>query len=97
MGTIQRDGFLRDLRAAKKAISAGVSVGRAKASCSVWEIWQNYCAELGLDPFLEAIQDKVPLLQVFAQRVRTGALASSGNPVLARSVEDYLRHVAQTF
>jgi len=97
MGTIQRDGFLRDLRAAKKAISAGVSVGRAKASCSVWEIWQNYCAELGLDPFLEAIQDKVPLLQVFAQRVRTGALASSGNPILARSVEDYLRHVAQTF
>jgi len=96
MDTIQRDGFLRDLCAAKKAISAGVSVGRAKASCSVWEIWiwQNYCAELGLDPFLEAIQDKVPLLQVFAQRVRTGALASSGNPILARSVEDYLRHVA---
>ncbi len=69
MDTIQRDGFLRDLCTAKKVISARVSVGRANAASSVWEIWQNYFAELGLNLFLEAIQDKVPLLQVFAQRV----------------------------
>jgi hypothetical protein len=97
MDAEQRDSFLRDLSIAKEAISTGVSVGRAKAASSVWEIWQNYCSDLGLDPFLEAIQDKIPILQVFAQRVRTGELASHGNPILARSVEDYLRHVAQTF
>ena len=97
MDAEQRDSFLRDLSIAKEAISTGVSVGRAKAASSVWEIWQNYCSDLGLDPFLEAIQDKVPILQVFAQRVRTGELASHGNPILASSVEEYLRHVAHTF
>ncbi|KAK1732369.1 hypothetical protein QTG54_016948 [Skeletonema marinoi] len=64
MDAEQRDSFLRDLRTAKEAITAGVSVGRSKAAGSVWEIWQNYCSELGIDPFLEAIQDKVPILQV---------------------------------
>jgi len=93
----QRSRFLRDYRVARQTINAGVSVGRAKAASTVWETWQNYCADLGADPFLEAIQDKVPILQVFAQRVRSGELASKGNPILARSVEDYLRHVAQTF
>ncbi len=93
----QRDRFLSDLRAAKEASKSGVSVGRAKAAVTVWEIWQNYCADLGIDPFLETIQDKVPILQVFAQRVRTGELAAGGHPILARSVEDYVRHVAQTF
>jgi len=93
----QRDRFLSDLRAAKEASKSGVSVGRAKAAVTVWEIWQNYCADLGIDPFLETIQDKVPILQVFAQRVRTGELAAGGHPILARSVEDYIRHVAQTF
>ena len=97
MDAEQTDRFLRDLGAAKEAIAAGVSVGRAKSAETVWEIWQSYCAELGLDPFLEAVQDKIPILQVFAQRVRTGELAAGGNPILARSVEDYLRHVAQTF
>jgi len=97
MDTEQRSRFLSDYSTAKQAINAGVSVGRAKAASSVWEIWQNYCADLGLDPFLEAIQDKVPILQVFAQRVRSGQLASNGNPILARSVEDYVRHVAQAF
>lgn len=52
---------------------------------------------MGLDPFLQAFTDKVPFLQVFAQRIRTGELAPNGNPIRARSVEDYIRHVAQTF
>lgn len=52
---------------------------------------------MGLDPFLEAFEDKIPILQVFAHRVRSGELAADGNPIRARSVEDYVRHVAQTF
>ena len=52
---------------------------------------------MGLDPFLEAFEDKIPILQVFIQRVRDGELAAQGNPIRSRSVEDYLRAVAQTF
>ncbi len=53
--------------------------------------------ELGLDPFLEAFTDKVPFLQVFGQRIREGELALNRDPIRARSVEDYLRSVAQAF
>jgi len=52
---------------------------------------------MGLDPFLQAFEDKIPVLQVFAHRVRSGELASNGNPIRARSIEDYLRFVSQTF
>ena len=52
---------------------------------------------MGLDPFLQAFHDKVPFLQVFAQRVHTGSLAAGKNPIKSRSVEDYARNVAQTF
>ncbi|EJK61126.1 hypothetical protein THAOC_18432, partial [Thalassiosira oceanica] len=54
MDAEQADRFVRDLGAAKATIAAGVSVGRAKAAETVWEIWQRYCSELGIDPFLEA-------------------------------------------
>jgi hypothetical protein len=52
---------------------------------------------LGLDPFLETIQDKIPILQVFLFRVRQGALARNRSPVLSRTAEDYIRSVGQTF
>ena len=52
---------------------------------------------MGLDPFLEAFQDKIPILQVFSHRVCLGELAASGNKIKSRSVEDYVRSVAQTF
>ncbi|EJK74024.1 hypothetical protein THAOC_04325 [Thalassiosira oceanica] len=68
------DCFVRYFGAAKRTIAAGVSVGRAKSAETIWDIWQGYCSKLGLDPLVEAVQDKV----------------------LARSVEDYIRHVAQT-
>ena len=52
---------------------------------------------MGLNPFLEAFDDKVSILQVFLQRVRIGELAASGDKIRARSAEDYVRSVAQTF
>lgn len=75
----------------------GVSSGRAKGASTHWHKWVDYCSELGIDPFLEAVQNKVPVLQVFLHRVRAGELAADGNSVRARSAEDYLRSVAQTF
>ena len=52
---------------------------------------------VGHRPPTPTIESKVPLLQVFAQRLRTGALAPNGNPIRARTVEDYVRHVGQAF
>ena len=75
----------------------GVSSGRSKGTCTHWGKWIDYCSELGIDPFLETVQNKIPVLQVFLHRVRAGELAADGNSVRARSAEDYLRSVAQTF
>ena len=80
-----------------KTVTQGVSSGRATASIGQWDKWLTFCDELGLDPFLKAFEDKVPILQVFIHRVRIGELAASGNQIKSRSVEDYLRAVAQTF
>ena len=50
-----------------------------------------------MDPFLEAVTDKVPVLQVFSRRIRTGKLSASQRPVKSRQVEEYLRSIGQTF
>ena len=89
--------FRSHFRAAAETVSQGVSSGRAAASIGQWEKWIDFCSEMGLDPFLEAFEDKIPILQVFIHRVRIGELAASGNQIKSRSVEDYLRAVAQTF
>lgn len=89
--------FSSDFGAATAAVKAGVSSGRAKSTNRVWKIWEKYAFALALDPFLQTTRDKIPFLQVFAQRVRAGELAADGNPIRARSAEDYLRFVAQTF
>ena len=89
--------FRRDFSIAQKTVTTGVSAGRAKSSDTSWRQWTEFTDSLGLDPFLEAFEDKVPILQVFGQRVRTGELAADRNPIRSRSVEDYIRHVAQTF
>ena len=97
MDPIAADHFCRDLCTANATVQAGVSSGRTAADHSTWQQWEKYCLELAVDPFLEAIKDKVPYLQVFAQRVRTGSLALARHPLRVRSTEDYVRQVAQTF
>ena len=46
---------------------------------------------------LQDISDKIPFLQVFAHKVRTGVLAANHKPTHKRSVEQYLRSVGQIF
>eukprot|EP00804_Cyclotella_cryptica_P008354 CCRYP_018334-RA/>CCRYP_018334-RA protein AED:0.31 eAED:0.31 QI:0/0/0/1/0/0/2/0/417 len=89
--------FRRDFRAAQETVQAGVTAGNASQAITAWTQWTDFTTELGLDPFLQALQDKVPVLQVFALRVRVGELAAKGHPIRARSAEAYVRHVAQTF
>ena len=89
--------FRDHFSAATETVAKGVSSSRATASIGQVQKWRDFCDELGLDPFLEAFEDKVPILQVFIHRVRIGELTTNGNPNKSRSVEDHLRAVAQTF
>ena len=75
----------------------GVSVSRASSSNTHWHKWTIYTADLGLDPLLQTIQDKVPIIQVFLHRVRQGQLAAKRHQIKSRSAEDYIRSVAQTY
>lgn len=78
-------------------MQAGISSGRAKSTNTAWLQWTKFCTELAIDPLLETIENPIPILQVFATRVRTGVLAAAGAPVRARTAEDYLRFIGQTF
>ena len=89
--------FVRDLLTAQEAVKSGVSAGRAKGYDTAWDLWEKFCDKLAVDPFLEESEDKVEYLQIFAVQLREGKIAPQGNPLRARSVEDYVRGVAQTF
>ena len=89
--------FRRDLSAATEDVQRGVSAGRSAAGNTQWDKWVLYTTQLGLDPFLTTIKDKVPILQVFLRRVRFGKLSAQGRQIKSRSAEDYLRTVAQTY
>ena len=94
--TVAND-FRSDLGTATEDVQRGISAGCSAASNTHWDKWVEFTNLLGLDPFLHSIQDKVPILQVFLLRVRTGQLAAQGRQVKSRSAEDYLRSVAQTY
>jgi hypothetical protein len=87
--------FRDSLGIATETVRQGVSSGRAHGTVSHWSKWEEFCHDMGLDPFLEAFCDKVPIPQVFLVLVRTGRLATNKDPVRARTSEDYLRSVAQ--
>lgn len=89
--------FRHHFSIAQKTVSKGVSAGRARSSIKHYDKWLSFTNDLGLDPFLEAFEDKVPFIQVFGQLIRSGELAIDGNPIRSRSVEDYIRSVAQAF
>ena len=65
-------------------------------SDSHWSIWTEFLDNLHIDdPYLTDFNDPIPLLQVFAEHLRTGKIAPSGDPLRSRSVEDYVRSVGQ--
>jgi hypothetical protein len=97
MDPAARSDFLDDWRAAQAAVSAGVVSQRARSANTHWTVWSEFCTSLAIDPLLSDIEDPVILFQVFMHRYRSGAIAPRGRPVLARSVEDALRSVGQTF
>ena len=94
---VKQHCFSRDFSTAQQTVLQGISPGRATSTATAWDKWIEFTTDLGLDPFLQAFNDKIPFLQVFAARVHSGELAASGNPIRARSAEDYVRAVGQTF
>lgn len=89
--------FESDLRAAQHAVAFGVTASRARASDGHWDLWRSFCSELALDPLLQDVADPVILLQVFLHRYRTGRIAPKHKQVRARTAEDAVRSVGQTF
>ena len=89
--------FRRDYGLAQADVAAGVVSSRAAAADAHWARWCTFCTELGLDPTLQEFEDPIPFIQVFMYRYRSGTIAPSGRSVRARTVEDAVRAVGQTF
>ena len=75
----------------------GVSSGRSVAANTHWKEWTGFVRSLGIDPFLEAVQNKIPILQVFLHRVGSNTSSATRDPVWSRTAEDYLRSISQMF
>ena len=90
------DALRFDWGAIERAAATRVSPQRVQSSSSSWRLWTTFCEHLNVDPsHLPA--DPIPLLQVFAQRLRSGTLAPGRRPVRTRTVEDIVRAVGQTY
>lgn len=85
-----------ELCAIQADATLGISTGRANAASNTWLLWHQFCCSLHQDPTLQAVDDPIPLLRLFARRYRTGIIAPSGGPVRSRTVEEALRAVGQT-
>jgi hypothetical protein len=92
-----RDEFLADLRAVQAEVAAGVVPERSISDRKVWAKWIEFTSSLHLDSLLQTIADPIPILQVFAHRVRDGRLALGGSDIRACTAETYTRVVGQTF
>ena len=91
-----RHQFRADHELAQTQTRAGVLATTARSADRQWEIWTQFCAELGHDPLLADHDDPVMVLQVFAVRLRDGRCSKSGKPLRAGSVSTGLRDVGQT-
>jgi hypothetical protein len=88
--------LLADWVAIQEATQLRVCHQRGHAATTSWRLWTFFCHNLGVDVFCLP-SDPIPLLQVFAQRLRAGTLCASRRRVSSRTVEDTVCGVAQTY
>jgi hypothetical protein len=93
----QRTDLQHELCLIKQITATGIAAKSQATSDTSWDLWEDFCRDLYCDPYLESVQDPIPLLQIFAHRYRTGEVAPSGAQVRSRTVEGALRAVGQTF
>ena len=85
-----------DWRAIQAATRSRVSAQRVLAANSSGRLWASFCNTTGIDP--ESLPaDPVPILQLFAQRLRSGTVSTDRRPMRSRNVEEVLRAVGQTY
>ena len=84
-------------RTCRRQVAAGVHRSRARSDRTAWRQWSRFCGWLGVPTDLVNITDPIPILQLFAERVRSGVLAAGGGRVTKGTVEGYLRAVAQIY
>ena len=91
------DEFSADIRAIQNVMRSAVVVSTAKAKVRYWRVWTEFCAAVGVDPYLFGTSDKISYLQVFLHRYRDGRIAPSGRPVKVGTVSNALTAVGQAF
>jgi hypothetical protein len=82
--------FVPAQKAYVEVVAKGIAHGHQSSNDTTWDIWADFGTLLQCDPYLDQIDDPIPLLQVFAHRYRVGALAPSGSPVRSQMVEGAL-------
>jgi len=85
----------RDLSLVKETMATGINATRRGAGDTAWDVWHTFCVDLHIDPYLQTLDDLIPLLQVFAHRYRNGTLAPSGAHIRSQTVEGALRAIGQ--
>jgi hypothetical protein len=93
----QRIDLQHELCIIKQITATGIAAKSQATTDTSWDLWEDFCRDLYCDPYLESVQDPIPLLQIFAHHYRTGEVAPSGAQVRSRTVEGALRAVGQTF
>ena len=82
--------------AVQAATGTRVSRQRISTAGSSCRLWASFCDSLAVDPD-SLPSDPIPLLLIFAQRLRDGSLTSSRGPARSRSVEETVRAVGQAY
>ncbi len=86
-----------DWRTLQETTAMRGSAQRGASAITAWTLWQAFCTSLSLDALHLPARDPIPLLQLYAQRYRTGTIAPGRRPVRSRTVEDAVRAVGQTY
>jgi hypothetical protein len=84
--TATRNAFLADLGLAHETSRASVVPKRTSAQDGHWDTRCEFCREFMLEPTLSDLPDPVPILQVFATRLRDERIAPSRNSLRSRMV-----------
>ena len=92
-----RDAFRCTLGIAQDEARNQLGLRYAASRDNFWPIWATFCGQHGHDPYLPHVPNKLPFLCVFAQRYRSGLLASRGHPVRSKQVQEAVRSVATGF
>jgi hypothetical protein len=79
-----------------QAFNSGVVPSRSKHRDATWLRWNQYCAQLGIDPMLQNVVNPIMVLQVFAARYLSGEIAPGGNIMRSCTVEAALRAIGET-